>query len=96
MCLDRLRRKRHGEICCWKFFAVFWDLKRLHSSWTVSYTHLDVYKRQVLVQLAGMSGMLIPCVAGNWLFHEPFTHRHLLGVQMCIRDRLWAASAFGI
>lgn len=36
----------------------------------------------VLVQLAGMSGMLIPCVAGNWLFHEPFTHRHLLGVLL--------------
>ena len=39
--------------------------KQVHVFGTVSYTHLDVYKRQVPVNIAGLPAISVPCGQGS-------------------------------
>ena len=55
---------------------------------SVSYTHLDVYKRQIL-RYVGKLGAAGDIADGPYAGHRR-THIPVNGYQMCIRDRLQA------
>ena len=62
---------------------VMWDLVTRDYSKTVSYTHLDVYKRQVI-------NSFISCHSNRYLAFPGFPfigeHRTPTDIKMCIRD----------
>ena len=51
----------------------------LRRSWTVSYTHLDVYKRQVLDSLrTELEAMELGPLFGLWLQSVSYTHLNII------------------
>ena len=53
---------------------------------TVSYTHLDVYKRQMLAQVIGEDGHITIPHFYDDVEKVPAAEREMIA-QMCIRDR---------